>query len=245
MSGSTIITCSSCPQCCAAASTRCGLLLCGEQFGCVKVKGWHEKKRKERVRQEERDENNPCAHILAAYSAFEGSSIIAALARSDAGCSCTLRSPPRRSSGLSPSAKRSCVPFSMLTSLVRYLCSLSLFGIPALHESPFDSVLSRQGKEVGTVVALTASMICPPHTCAPAPFYSEGFHTFDYARHFLSCASRMLGLEHVTSRGSITIDYYGRNVGIKVMHYPLAPHGGLYLAIKWVLGEEISSSSSR
>jgi trehalose-6-phosphate synthase len=44
-----------------------------------------------------------------------------------------------------------------------------------------------------------------------------GFHTFDYARHFLSCCSRMLGLEHETSRGSITIDYYGRTVGIKIM----------------------------
>ncbi|KAI3437768.1 hypothetical protein D9Q98_000215 [Chlorella vulgaris] len=44
-----------------------------------------------------------------------------------------------------------------------------------------------------------------------------GFHTFDYARHFLSCCSRMLGLEHKTNRGSIIIDYYGRDVGIKIM----------------------------
>eukprot|EP00967_Tisochrysis_lutea_P117897 scaffold191058_cov17-Tisochrysis_lutea.AAC.1 len=48
----------------------------------------------------------------------------------------------------------------------------------------------------------------------PSP---AGFHTFDYARHFLSCCSRMLGLEHETSRGSITLDYYGRTVGIKIM----------------------------
>ncbi len=45
----------------------------------------------------------------------------------------------------------------------------------------------------------------------------SGFHTFDYARHFLSCCSRMLGLEHETSRGSITMEYYGRTVGIKIM----------------------------
>lgn len=32
-------------------------------------------------------------------------------------------------------------------------------------------------------------------------YTSAGFHTFDYARHFLSCCSRMLGVEHVTSRG--------------------------------------------
>jgi len=44
-----------------------------------------------------------------------------------------------------------------------------------------------------------------------------GFHTFDYARHFLSCCSRMLGVEHVTSRGAIMLEYYGRNVGIKIM----------------------------
>ena len=91
-----------------------------------------------------------------------------------------------------------------------------------------------------------------------------GFHTFDYARHFLSCCSRMLGVDHVTSRGgtrplaaaaplsplpaaplvagiagavwcdstynpkrwrgaarraagAIMLEYYGRNVGIKIM----------------------------
>jgi trehalose 6-phosphate synthase/phosphatase len=48
-------------------------------------------------------------------------------------------------------------------------------------------------------------------------FAAAGFHTFDYARHFLSCCSRMLGLEHETSRGSISLDYYGRTVGIKIM----------------------------
>ncbi|EFN55842.1 hypothetical protein CHLNCDRAFT_57750 [Chlorella variabilis] len=59
---------------------------------------------------------------------------------------------------------------------------------------------------------------CPP---SPAPLlcasYLIGFHTFDYARHFLSCCSRMLGLEHKTNRGSIIVEYYGRDVGIKIM----------------------------
>ena len=27
----------------------------------------------------------------------------------------------------------------------------------------------------------------------------------------------MLGLEHVTSRGSIMIEYYGRDIGVKIM----------------------------
>jgi hypothetical protein len=35
---------------------------------------------------------------------------------------------------------------------------------------------------------------------------SAGFHTFDYARHFLSCCSRMLGVEHVTQRGAIMLE---------------------------------------
>lgn len=50
-----------------------------------------------------------------------------------------------------------------------------------------------------------------------------GFHTFDYARHFLSCCTRMLGLEHVTSRGSLMLEYYGRNVGVKIMPTGVKP----------------------
>ena len=36
-----------------------------------------------------------------------------------------------------------------------------------------------------------------------------GFHTFDYARHFLSCCTRLLGLNFKTERGALCIDYYG------------------------------------
>jgi trehalose 6-phosphate synthase/phosphatase len=43
-----------------------------------------------------------------------------------------------------------------------------------------------------------------------------GFHTFDYARHFLSCCSRMLGLAYQSTRGALGIDYYGRKIGIKI-----------------------------
>nr|AKA43768.1 trehalose-6-phosphate synthase [Dunaliella viridis] len=68
-----------------------------------------------------------------------------------------------------------------------------------------------------------------------------GFHTFDYARHFLSCCSRMLGLEHETSRGSITIDYYGRTVGIKIMPTGVNPKryldGFSWDEFKWRRGE--------
>ncbi|KAF8391202.1 hypothetical protein HHK36_023504 [Tetracentron sinense] len=52
-----------------------------------------------------------------------------------------------------------------------------------------------------------------------------GFHTFDYARHFLSCCSRMLGLEYQSKRGYIGLEYYGRTVGIKIM--PIGVHMGL------------------
>ncbi|KAG6547158.1 hypothetical protein Mapa_011410 [Marchantia paleacea] len=51
-----------------------------------------------------------------------------------------------------------------------------------------------------------------------------GFHTFDYARHFLSCCSRMLGLEYESKRGYIGLEYYGRMVGIKIM--PVGIHMG-------------------
>eukprot|EP00250_Pteridium_aquilinum_P003666 c13976_g1_i1 orf=256-2544(+) len=51
-----------------------------------------------------------------------------------------------------------------------------------------------------------------------------GFHTFDYARHFLSCCSRMLGLQFKTQRGYIGLEYCGRTVGIKIM--PVGIHMG-------------------
>uniref|UniRef100_A0A5B6ZBG0 alpha,alpha-trehalose-phosphate synthase (UDP-forming) n=1 Tax=Davidia involucrata TaxID=16924 RepID=A0A5B6ZBG0_DAVIN len=68
-----------------------------------------------------------------------------------------------------------------------------------------------------------------------------GFHTFDYARHFLSCCSRMLGLEYQSKRGYIGLEYYGRTVGIKIM--PVGIHMGqiesvMKLADKeWRVGE--------
>jgi len=51
-----------------------------------------------------------------------------------------------------------------------------------------------------------------------------GFHTFDYARHFLSCCSRMLGLEYQSKRGYLGLEYNGRTVGIKIM--PVGIHMG-------------------
>ncbi|KAI4385056.1 hypothetical protein MLD38_003123 [Melastoma candidum] len=55
-----------------------------------------------------------------------------------------------------------------------------------------------------------------------------GFHTFDYARHFLSCCSRMLGLEYQSKRGYIGLEYYGRTIGMKIM--PVGVHMGRRIA---------------
>lgn len=44
-----------------------------------------------------------------------------------------------------------------------------------------------------------------------------GFQTFDYARHFLSCCSRLLGLDYKSNRGIIGLDYFGRTVYIKIL----------------------------
>ncbi|XP_057948901.1 probable alpha,alpha-trehalose-phosphate synthase [UDP-forming] 10 [Malania oleifera] len=51
-----------------------------------------------------------------------------------------------------------------------------------------------------------------------------GFHTFDYARHFLSCCSRMLGLDYESKRGHIGLDYFGRTVYVKIL--PVGVHMG-------------------
>lgn len=51
-----------------------------------------------------------------------------------------------------------------------------------------------------------------------------GFHTFDYARHFLSCCSRIMGLNHELKHGSIGINYYGRSVRIRIL--PVGVHVG-------------------
>ncbi|CAN8271160.1 unnamed protein product [Cochlearia groenlandica] len=57
-----------------------------------------------------------------------------------------------------------------------------------------------------------------------------GFHTFDYARHFLSCCSRMLGLDYESKRGYIGLDYFGRTVSIKIL--PVGIHMGQIESIK-------------
>ncbi|EOY31624.1 Trehalose phosphatase/synthase 11 [Theobroma cacao] len=51
-----------------------------------------------------------------------------------------------------------------------------------------------------------------------------GFHTFDYARHFLSSCRRILGLHSESNRGYIALEYYGRTVTIKIL--PAGIHMG-------------------
>ncbi|XP_021755350.1 probable alpha,alpha-trehalose-phosphate synthase [UDP-forming] 8 [Chenopodium quinoa] len=51
-----------------------------------------------------------------------------------------------------------------------------------------------------------------------------GFQTFDYARHFLSCCSRMMGLDYRSKRGYLGVEYSGRTVSIKIL--PVGVHMG-------------------
>ncbi|EPS67412.1 trehalose-6-phosphate synthase, partial [Genlisea aurea] len=51
-----------------------------------------------------------------------------------------------------------------------------------------------------------------------------GFHTYDYARHFLSCCGRLLGIDYKTKRGYIGLEYYGRTVVVKIQ--PVGIHMG-------------------
>ena len=64
----------------------------------------------------------------------------------------------------------------------------------------------------------------------------------------MSCCSRMLGLEHVASRGSISIEYYGRDVGIKIMPTGVKPerflNGFGWQDTIWRRGELLSQVTS-
>eukprot|EP00172_Hildenbrandia_rubra_P003130 Plantae.Rhodophyta-Hildenbrandia_rubra.ctg4638.p1 GENE.Plantae.Rhodophyta-Hildenbrandia_rubra.ctg4638~~Plantae.Rhodophyta-Hildenbrandia_rubra.ctg4638.p1 ORF type:complete len:980 (-),score=167.09 Plantae.Rhodophyta-Hildenbrandia_rubra.ctg4638:1410-4349(-) len=50
-----------------------------------------------------------------------------------------------------------------------------------------------------------------------------GFHLFDYARHFLSACVRLLNIEHEARRGSLSIEYEGRHVTLRVSHIGVDP----------------------
>jgi trehalose 6-phosphate synthase/phosphatase len=44
-----------------------------------------------------------------------------------------------------------------------------------------------------------------------------GFHTFDYARHFLSACSLLHGLDYQSKHDYIGIKYYGRTMTVKIL----------------------------
>lgn len=49
-----------------------------------------------------------------------------------------------------------------------------------------------------------------------------GFHLFEYARHFLTCCRRILGITALpTSRGQLALEYGGRRVAITCSHMSL------------------------
>jgi len=76
-----------------------------------------------------------------------------------------------------------------------------------------------------------------------------GFHTFDYARHFLSCCTRMLGLDYQSVRGTLGIDYYGRLVSIKICPTGVQPSrllsGFEWPECKWRRGELLAQFKGR
>ncbi|XP_062007825.1 probable alpha,alpha-trehalose-phosphate synthase [UDP-forming] 7 [Rosa rugosa] len=63
-----------------------------------------------------------------------------------------------------------------------------------------------------------------------------GFHTFDYARHFLTCCSRMLGLIYQSRRGYLGLEYYGRTIRIKIM--PVGVHMGWIESVMQIADED-------
>ncbi|CAB4303693.1 unnamed protein product [Prunus armeniaca] len=63
-----------------------------------------------------------------------------------------------------------------------------------------------------------------------------GFHTFDYARHFLTCCSRMLGLAYQSKRGYLGLEFYGRTIRIKIM--PVGIHMDWIESVMKVADEE-------
>jgi trehalose 6-phosphate synthase/phosphatase len=48
-----------------------------------------------------------------------------------------------------------------------------------------------------------------------------GFHLYEYARHFLTCVRRLLGLTYEMENGQLVIHYNGRNVAISCLHVGL------------------------
>jgi trehalose 6-phosphate synthase/phosphatase len=57
----------------------------------------------------------------------------------------------------------------------------------------------------------------------------------------------MLGLEHITSRGSLMLEYYGRNVGVKIMPTGVKPErflsGFSWEETMWRRGELLADVS--
>jgi trehalose 6-phosphate synthase/phosphatase len=45
-----------------------------------------------------------------------------------------------------------------------------------------------------------------------------GFHLYEYARHFLTCCQRLLGLEWTHDAAGMTVHYGGRSVLITCIH---------------------------
>lgn len=51
-----------------------------------------------------------------------------------------------------------------------------------------------------------------------------GFHLFEYARHFITCCKRLLGVDHqFTKGGYLGLNYYGRHIMLRIGHLGVEP----------------------
>ena len=51
-----------------------------------------------------------------------------------------------------------------------------------------------------------------------------GFHSFEYARHFITCCKRTLGIDHMCRPGGyLALEFYGRNIMVRVGHLSVEP----------------------
>ena len=97
-------------------------------------------------------------------------------------------------------------PLLTMPSFIRRKIPTANIGL-FLH-LPFPS--SEIFRTLGSREEILKCMLCADHI---------GFHLFEYARHFLTCCKRMLGLTYEARQGgSIGVGFHGRHVSVTCSH---------------------------
>ena len=110
-----------------------------------------------------------------------------------------------------------------------------------LHQ-PFPS--SEIFRTLSYRMEILRSMLCADHI---------GFHQFEYARHFLTCCRRMLGVSYTTNQsGSICVPFQGRFVtvtcchaGVEAQHLSEVLRDERTLADPWLSNDQESETSEK